>query len=39
MIRDSSLSFGTIGLGVIAMETRRTTDNILRAGLNFRWGG
>ena len=32
-------SFGTIGLGTIATETRRTTDNIARLGLNYRWGG
>jgi len=32
-------TFGTIGLGVIATETRRTTDNIVRVGANYRWGG
>jgi outer membrane immunogenic protein len=32
-------TFGTIGLGVIATETRRTTDNIVRLGANYRWGG
>ena len=32
-------SFGTIGLGTIATETRRTTDNIVRLGMNYRWGG
>jgi outer membrane immunogenic protein len=32
-------TFGTIGLGVIASETRRTTDNIVRIGANYRWGG
>jgi outer membrane immunogenic protein len=25
--------------GTVATETRRTTDNIVRAGLNYRWGG
>jgi outer membrane immunogenic protein len=32
-------TFGTIALGAIATETRRTTDNILRIGVNHRWGG
>jgi hypothetical protein len=32
-------TYGTIALGAIATETRRTTDNIVRAGLNYRWGG
>jgi outer membrane immunogenic protein len=32
-------SFGTIGLGTIATESRRTTDNIVRVGANYRWGG
>jgi outer membrane immunogenic protein len=32
-------SFGTIGLGTIATETRHTTDNIVRLGINYRWGG
>jgi outer membrane immunogenic protein len=32
-------SFGTIGLGTIAMETRGTTDNVVRLGMNYRWGG
>jgi outer membrane immunogenic protein len=32
-------TFGTIGLGVIATESRRVTDNIARIGLNYRWGG
>jgi outer membrane immunogenic protein len=32
-------SFGTVALGTIATETRRTTDNIVRVGLNYRWGG
>src|SRR5947209_19556585 len=25
-------------LGVVATETRRTTDNIVRVGLNYKWG-
>jgi outer membrane immunogenic protein len=32
-------SFGTVATGPIASETRRFTDNILRAGLNYRLGG
>jgi len=32
-------TYGTIALGAIATETRRTTDNILRVGMNYRWGG
>jgi hypothetical protein len=32
-------TFGTIGLGVIATEARRTTDNIVRLGVNYRWVG
>jgi outer membrane immunogenic protein len=28
----------TPGLGVVASETWRTTDNIVRAGLNYKWG-
>jgi len=30
-------SAGGGGLGTIATETRRTTDNIVRGGLNYRW--
>jgi outer membrane immunogenic protein len=32
-------TFGTIGLGTLGTETRRTTDNIVRLGVNYRWGG
>jgi outer membrane immunogenic protein len=32
-------TFGTVVLGAIATETRRTTDNIVRVGMNYRWGG
>jgi outer membrane immunogenic protein len=32
-------SFGTIGLGTIATETRGMTDHIVRLGVNYRWGG
>jgi outer membrane immunogenic protein len=32
-------TFGTIALGTIATESRRTTDNIVRVGANYRWGG
>ena len=28
-----------LGLGVVASETRRTTDSIVRVGLNYKWGG
>ncbi len=27
-----------VGFGTIATETRRTTDNLVRVGLNYRWG-
>lgn len=32
-------TFVTPALGVIATQTRRTTDNIVRVGLNYKWGG
>ena len=32
-------TFGTVALGTIATETRRATDNIVRVGVNYRWGG
>jgi outer membrane immunogenic protein len=32
-------TFATPFLGTVATETRRTTDNIVRAGLNYKWGG
>jgi outer membrane immunogenic protein len=32
-------TFGTIALGTVRTETRSTTDNILRLGMNYRWGG
>jgi outer membrane immunogenic protein len=32
-------SFATPALGTVVSESRRTTDNILRAGINYRWGG
>ena len=32
-------TFGTTALGTVATETRTTTDNIARVGLNYRWGG
>jgi outer membrane immunogenic protein len=30
-------SFGTPGVGTIVSDTRHITDNIVRAGLNYRW--
>jgi outer membrane immunogenic protein len=32
-------TLATPGLGTIIADTRRTTDNIVRVGLNYRWGG
>jgi len=32
-------TFSGLGLGTIATETRETTDNIVRVGLNYKWGG
>jgi outer membrane immunogenic protein len=32
-------TFATPILGTVASETRQTTDNILRVGLNYKWGG
>ena len=32
-------TFGTVALGTIRTETRSTIDNIVRVGLNYRWGG
>jgi outer membrane immunogenic protein len=32
-------TLATPALGTIVTETRRTTDNIVRVGLNYRWGG
>jgi outer membrane immunogenic protein len=31
-------TFTGVGFGTIASETRRTTDNIVRVGLNYKWG-
>ena len=31
-------TFSGVGFGTIATETRRTTDNLVRVGLNYRWG-
>jgi outer membrane immunogenic protein len=35
----TELTVATPGLGTFATETRRTTDNIVRVGLNYKWGG
>ena len=35
----TEFTIATPGLGTIASETRRTTDNIVRVGLNYKWGG
>jgi len=32
-------TFSGLGLGTIATESRETTDNIVRVGLNYKWGG
>ena len=32
-------TLATPGLGTLVTETRRTTDNIVRVGLNYKWGG
>lgn len=32
-------TLATPALGTIATDTRRTTDNIVRVGLNYKWGG
>jgi len=34
----TQMTFATPALGVVATETRRTTDNIVRVGLNYKWG-
>jgi opacity protein-like surface antigen len=34
----TEFTIATPGLGTIASETRRTTDNIVRVGLNYKWG-
>ena len=31
-------TFGTVALGVLGTETRRVTDNIVRVGVNYRFG-
>ena len=36
---DTEQTLATPALGTILTDTRRTTDNILRVGLNYRWGG
>jgi outer membrane immunogenic protein len=36
---DTERTFATPALGTILTDTRRTTDNIVRVGLNYRWGG
>ena len=36
---DTERTLATPALGTILTETRRTTDNIVRVGLNYRWGG
>ena len=35
----TEFTVATPGLGTFATETRRTTDNIVRVGLNYKWGG
>jgi outer membrane immunogenic protein len=35
----TEMTFATPGLGVLANETRRTTDNVVRVGFNYKWGG
>jgi outer membrane immunogenic protein len=32
-------TFSGLGLGTIATQTREMTDNIVRVGLNYKWGG
>jgi outer membrane immunogenic protein len=36
---DTEQTLATPALGTILTDTRRTTDNIVRLGLNYRWGG
>jgi hypothetical protein len=36
---DTERTLATPALGTILTDTRRTTDNIVRVGLNYRWGG
>jgi outer membrane immunogenic protein len=36
---DTERTLATPALGTILTDTRRTTDNIVRLGLNYRWGG
>ena len=36
---DTERTLATPALGTFLTETRRTTDNIVRVGLNYRWGG
>jgi len=31
-------TFATPALGMVATEKRRLTDNIVRVGVNYRWG-
>jgi outer membrane immunogenic protein len=35
---DTERTFATPALGTIITDTRRTTDNIVRVGLNYKWG-
>ena len=38
-LRKTEFTVATPGLGTFATQTRRTTDNIVRVGLNYKWGG
>jgi hypothetical protein len=35
---DTERTLATPALGTILTETRRATDNIVRVGLNYKWG-